>query len=114
MTRTHKDEFSKATKLSAWHRCGGFCECGCGQKIISGNVEYDHRLPVALGGDSSVGNCVVLRTRCHLTKTVGFDRPAIDKAVRVKEKNAGLRKPRGRPYAGHEGERAPQTNGRER
>lgn len=95
-----RQEFPKSVKLEAWKRCGGFCECGCGQKIISGNVQYDHRLADALGGEPTLENCVVMRSRCHLKKTVENDRPAIDKATRVYEKNAGIRKSKGRPMPG--------------
>lgn len=95
-----RQEFPKSVKLAAWKRCGGICECGCGQKIISGNVQYDHRIPDALGGDNSLENCVVMRTRCHLTKTTTRDVPAIAKAVRISEKNAGVRKRKGKPMPG--------------
>lgn len=93
-------EFPKHVKLEAWKRCGGFCECGCGQKIISGNVQYDHRLPDAFGGEPTLDNCVVMRSRCHLKKTTEIDRPAIDKATRIAEKNSGLRKRKSPPMPG--------------
>lgn len=80
MTRSHKDEFSKATKLAAWQRANGKCECGCGVKIIAGDgPEYDHKIEVALGGDNSLENCRVMRLRCHKSKTEDR-RPNLDKA----------------------------------
>lgn len=92
--RSSKDEFSKRTKLDAWARSGGHCECGCGVKIISGDgPEYDHKIEVALGGDNSLENCVVLRKRCHDAKT-SKRRPALDKTRRTTEKAIGARKPK--------------------
>lgn len=86
-----RQEFSKKVKLAAWERCGGICECGCGQKIISGAVEYDHIIEDALGGEPVLENCMVMRKRCHDGKT-GKRRPALDKTRRVVEKAAGARK----------------------
>lgn len=100
MTRSHKDEFSKATKLAAWQRSKGRCECGCGVKIIPGDgPEYDHRIEVALGGDNTVENCVVMRKRCHDAKT-RKRRPAIDKTRRTIETAIRARVKRSRPIPG--------------
>lgn len=85
--------FSKSTKLDAWNRCKGRCECGCGQKILT--AEYDHYpVPYALDGPNDLSNCRVLDKRCHRKITSEKDVPVIAKAVRVAEKRAGLRKPR--------------------
>lgn len=98
--RSHKDEFSKDTKAKAFARAKGHCECGCGMKIIAGDgPEYDHRIEVALGGDNSLENCVVLRKRCHRSKTSSHA-GTLAKVKRTAEKNAGLRKPKGRPLPG--------------
>lgn len=72
-------EFPKQVKLAAWMRCGGICECGCGQKIRAGDgPEYDHRLEDFIGGEPTLENCVVMRRRCHDAKT-RERRPEIDK-----------------------------------
>lgn len=84
-----RQEFSKRTKLAAWQRCGGKCEC-CGQKIISG-VEYDHIIEATLGGDNSLENCRVMSAKCHARKT-SERRPDIDKTRRGFEKRIGARK----------------------
>lgn len=93
-----RQEFSKRVKLQAWDRCGGRCECGCGQKI-HGDAEYDHIIECAIGGDNSLENCRVLRRRCHAEKT-DERRFEIVKSIRIREKNAGIRKPKGRPLPG--------------
>lgn len=93
MTRTNRQEFSKATKLAAFDRARGHCEvCGC--KIIT-KAEYDHRIPCGLGGDNSLENCVCTCVKCHAVKTRTKDVPAISKAVRLNEKRAGAREKRG-------------------
>lgn len=89
-------EFSKQTKLEAWKRCGGFCECGCGLKIL-GVPEYDHIIPAAIGGSNDLDNCQVLMKKHHRDKT-DEDVPAISKSQRIYEKRAGLRRTK-RPMA---------------
>lgn len=91
-----RTEFSKKTRLEAWARCGGRCECGCRQKIL-GIPEYDHIIPAAMGGSNDLKNCQVLSAKCHRRKTSDADVPTISKAVRTIEKNAGVRKSR-RPF----------------
>ena len=93
-----RSEFTKKTKLEAWERCGGFCECGCGQKII-GRPEYHHDKENYIGGDNSLENCLVLTKKCHRIIT-DERRPEIDKTRRISEKNAGIRKRKGRPMPG--------------
>ncbi len=88
-----RQEFSKATKFAAWERSGGFCECGCGQKII-GTPEYDHDLEDYVGGRNDLANCKVLSKRCHRLKS-SKSRPEIDKTRRIAEKRAGVRKRQG-------------------
>ena len=90
-------EFSKATKLQAWERCGGICECGCGLKII-GVAEYDHYpIPAALGGSNELSNCRVLMKKHHRQITAEKDVPAIAKSQRGFEKRIGARKTK-RPF----------------
>lgn len=91
-------EFSKKTKLAAWERCGGRCECGCGQKI-HGDAEYDHIIEDAIDGGNDLANCMVMKRKCHALKT-SERRPEIVKSIRIREKNAGIRKPKGRPMPG--------------
>jgi 5-methylcytosine-specific restriction protein A len=91
-----RQEFSKKTKLEAWERCGGRCEC-CGQKIL-GTPEYHHILPDNLGGLNDLRNCMVMAKKCHrlITDGDGLDgNSAIDKSQRILEKRAGVRTKRG-------------------
>ena len=91
--RAKRAEFTKQTKLDAWLRAGGRCECGCGLKI-HGTPEYDHIIPAAVGGDATLENCRVLDPKCHRRKTSG-DAPQIARSKRIEEKRLGLRPKRG-------------------
>lgn len=89
MTRPH--EFAAKIMLAAFRRAGGRCEA-CSAKITAG-AEYDHVLPVALGGESTLDNCQVLCRACHAAKTAG-DVKQIRKADRQARRNAGIGKAR--------------------
>lgn len=93
-------EFSKRVKLEAFERCKGLCE-NCTVKLgpLTG-VEYDHRIPDALGGEPTLENCVVLCKTCHKLKTTKNDVPVIAKSKRVRSKHLNAKKPTGRPMPG--------------
>lgn len=88
-------EFNKATKLQAWRRACGHCE-RCGQAFGERRPTYDHKLPAAMGGGNELGNCWVLCPKCDREKTSIEDMPVIWKSNRIRDKRAGLRKPRRR------------------
>jgi hypothetical protein len=56
-----KDDFSQIVKKSALKRSDNRCE----RCWSSCNLEFHHKVPVSLGGDSSLENCVVLCHNCH-------------------------------------------------
>ncbi len=85
-----RQEFSKATRISAWDLAGGVCQCGCRQKIV-GTPEYHHIVPAALGGSNALENCSVLSKRCHRVLTAKTDVPQIAKSRRIFEKRIGVR-----------------------
>lgn len=86
--------FSKAVKLAAWERSGGRCE-ECTAPLSAGNIEYDHRIPDAFGGEPTLENCVVLCKSCHRSKTSKADQPNIARAKRRQAKHIGAKpKPR--------------------
>lgn len=83
-------EFSKKTRAEAFMRCGGLCE-GCGARLKTGEGEYDHRIPDALGGEPTLDNCQVLCVPCHRgagAKTAQ-DVKAIAKVKRIQMKHSG-------------------------
>ena len=85
-------EFSKRTRRDAFARAQGNCEC-CSMRIKAAAVQYDHRIPCALGGDNSLDNCQVLCIPCHKDKTGKSDMRNIAKAVRISDREMGIRKP---------------------
>jgi 5-methylcytosine-specific restriction endonuclease McrA len=64
-------------------------KCGyCGGMLKPGQFEYDHRKPHALGGESSLENCVVTCRACHISKSQDDDLPPMrkaDKQAKVKK-----------------------------
>lgn len=96
MTRPH--EFTSKIKAQAFELHHGKCaHCGC--KVL-GRAEYHHGIPLALGGASSLENCVVLCSKCHRIHTSTIDVPAISKVKRIRAKSTGTKRPTSRPIAG--------------
>jgi hypothetical protein len=80
--------FSRNTKRRAIDSQGGICPV-CGQEL-SGHTEPHHKLPISLGGNDSVSNCVVVhagRRRgaqdCHEL----LDQRALNGIIYVDESN---------------------------
>ena len=94
-----RQEFTRKVREQAFLRSGGNCE-GCGAHLYVGKFEYDHRIPCALGGEPTLGNCVVLCTNCHGAKTAKEDVPRIAKAVRGHAKHIGAKPPSRNPIPG--------------
>lgn len=94
MSRT---EFSARTKKAAWDRAKGICECGCDQPFGNhpkSRPHYDHDMPDALGGDTSLENCKVLRVDCHRAKTANRDTRPITKALRGERARRNIEAPK--------------------
>ncbi len=87
-------EFSVKTKLQIWERANGHCEA-CNRKLYPGDIHYDHRIPIASGGQSILDNGTLLCRSCHGVKTANRDLPAIAKGRRVYQKHIGARSSRG-------------------
>lgn len=95
---TKRQEFTGKVKFAAWERSGGLCET-CKAMLKPGRIEYDHRVPCALGGDASLENCECICRECHAEKTAKQDVPAIARAVRQERAQAFIRKPSRWPTA---------------
>lgn len=87
-----RSEFTKATKLDAWTRSGGRCQC-CTAKLFPGNIEYHHDKECTYGGSNSGSNCIVLCRACHssITRQRAAD---IAKSNRIRAKYLGIRQAR--------------------
>jgi 5-methylcytosine-specific restriction enzyme A len=88
-------EFSKKVRGLAFARCKGKCEkCGAVLKVSEG--EYDHVIPLALTGESTLDNCQVLCRPCHRdpgAKTAD-DVKRIAKAKRTEAAHRGITAPK--------------------
>jgi len=96
-----RKEFSPKTKVAAFERSGGVCECGCGVRFGNHPKErpvYDHRKPDALGGDNSLENCDCIRQSCHEARTHGRDGDIakVAKAKRGERQRRGIERPKKR------------------
>jgi 5-methylcytosine-specific restriction enzyme A len=83
--------FSAKTRAHAWTRCKGKCE-RCAAVLMFGNIEFDHRIPRALGGGNDPANCMALCKTCHKAKTHEEDRPRIGKAIKQERAAIGAKR----------------------
>ena len=75
-------------KARVWLRCGGCCAL-TGRKLRPGDAhEYDHILPLALGGLHAESNLQLVSSEAHKVKTRD-DIGAIRKADRIGRKHRG-------------------------
>lgn len=88
-----RNEFSRKVKRDAFARSGGHCEI-CGAKVLFGKFAYDHVIPDALGGETTLDNCQVACLSCHKEKTGKADIPRIAKTKRISDREKGIRRPR--------------------
>ena len=93
-----RTEFSKRTKRDAYERAEGLCEGllpngdRCCANLKHKRYHFDHVIPDAIGGDTSLQNCAVLCVECHGDKTIKIDIPVIAKAKRNRDKFRGIKK----------------------
>jgi 5-methylcytosine-specific restriction enzyme A len=92
-------EFTRTVKLAAFDRAGGLCEA-CHAKLWPGHIEYDHVIACEQGGTGTLGNCQVLCSACHKTKTSGEDMPRITKTRAQRAGHVGAKAASKRPIAG--------------
>ena len=99
-------EFPKSVKLAALTRAmdkDGHIRCAqCGARIAAGNgPEYHHNTEAAIGGASTIDNCLVLcRKPCHATITARHSIPQVAKTKRIREKRGGIKSRKGPPLPG--------------
>jgi hypothetical protein len=103
-------EFSTQTKRDAYSRSGGICEChripwlerpkGCGVKLVTGAIFYEHIICDFHCSDNSLSNAAVLCRTCWKEKTARFDIPSIAKTKRLIDSVRGINTSVGRPLPG--------------
>lgn len=77
-------------KLRVYHRAEGKC-AKCGNEGWAG--EYDHAIPIILGGENRESNLQLLCVPCHKAKT-RLDVKLKAKVARVRKKHLGIARPR--------------------
>jgi 5-methylcytosine-specific restriction endonuclease McrA len=113
--------FTAKTKRERLKHAQGKCEAAghvyglpvghtCGADLGFG-VEFDHDIPLGIGGDNSFSNARAICMQCHKHKTRKHDMPRIAKTKRQADKNSGIRRPKGKlksaPFPKPEKERKP-------
>lgn len=84
------------------------CAC-CGMPITpSSGLEWDHRVPLELGGEDDLENLQPLCRACHKGKTAE-DVGRIAKARRVRDRHVGVRPTHKRKLPGSKGSGWKQT-----
>jgi 5-methylcytosine-specific restriction endonuclease McrA len=101
--KSGRQEFTAKVKDAAWKRSGGRCETGrvahmpdigCGRKLSTGDIHYDHIDPDGLTGEATIENCAVLCRSCHKVKTTTHDVPVIARAKRRQRGAVGIKRTR--------------------
>lgn len=97
---TPRGHVSQALKRRVWEAADGLCMWCDGEVPVAGpEVDYDHRIPLALGGADDETNLAPIHRRpCHKEKTV-LDVRMIAKAKRQRRLIAERRKSK-RPIQG--------------
>ena len=72
----------------------------CGRRIGGKlRAEFDHVIPLIIGGGHRESNLALLCHECHAAKTK-LDVKIKAKVARVRQRNLGIKKRKGRPIAG--------------
>ena len=88
MTRRQFSARAKAYRLLEFNgRCAD-CECKVGG---AAGLDWDHIVPLELGGEDEIDNLQPLCKVCHKAKTRG-DVQAIRKAERMRQREAGIKR----------------------
>lgn len=88
-----RKKFSKKALEKLLAQFNGKCRmCQCQIDGTSG-LEWDHAIPLALGGEDALENLEPLCVRCHRLKTKS-DVTQIAKATRQRQRNLGIRDPK--------------------
>jgi len=88
MTRRRFSARNLAARLIAYD--GQCAECRCKVGGAAG-LEWDHVIPLELGGEDEISNLQPLCRGCHRAKTAS-DVRAIRKAERQRQREAGIRR----------------------
>lgn len=88
--RTDDSAIPDRVKLRVYHKAKGHC-AACGLHWLNG--QYDHVIPIILGGANRESNLQFLCVPCHAGKTK-LDVKLKAKVARVRKRHLGIKKPR--------------------
>lgn len=92
----HDDQaIPKRVKLRIFQRCAGKCAV-TGRRVLPGEFDFDHIVPLVLGGRHAENNLQVIWKPAHREKTA-VDVASKAKADRIRAKHLGIAKPK-RPF----------------
>lgn len=87
--KTDDSAIPKAVKLRIWAREGGICSL-TGRKIMAGDAyDFEHRIPLSMGGRHSEDNIVLALRDAHRAKSA-TEATWRAKADRVRAKHLGI------------------------
>lgn len=66
---TARRKLTQAETAQLWLRQKGRCNCGCGERLIAGQIDIEHQLPIALGGSNDLDNLSLWLREHHKVKT---------------------------------------------
>ena len=90
--RQNREEFTPGQKLAIWERDEGRCQ-GCKRKLMSWEAkQFDHIIPLARGGLTTVENGQTLGECCYVDKNAE-DQTITSKADMQAKKHVLGRKP---------------------
>lgn len=70
----------------------------CNAPLRSGEHIYDHAGPDYFTKNNSLENCQVICRPCDKLKYSGIDRPDIDRAKRIQDRERGIKPVKGRTF----------------
>lgn len=79
---------SASEKSRLLDRQRNICACGCGETLVIGHIEFDHRVALQFGGTNDLSNFVALITKHHLKKS-SAENTIRAKCDRLKLKHSG-------------------------
>lgn len=88
--RNDDSAIPERVKLRVYHKAKGLC-AAC--KLHWLNGQYDHVIPLILGGENKETNLQFLCVPCHSAKTK-LDVKLKAKVARVRKRHLGIKKPR--------------------
>ena len=85
-----RKRFTPAQYESVLRRQNYLCACGCGEPVVIGEHQFDHEVPLWLGGADTLENLRGLIKKHHLKKTRG-EATVRAKNDRIRAKHFGPR-----------------------